>query len=90
VAAGKTGLTFPLPLRFLAAGLAVQLGRVLQDEVDYLKAGNRLLRERLGTKRIRLTDAERRRLATLGNRQVVADRDPLHTEGFRRSRSCAG
>jgi hypothetical protein len=35
-------------------------------QVDYLKAENLLLREKLGTKRVRLTDAERRRLAMLG------------------------
>jgi hypothetical protein len=38
----------------------------LQAQVDYLKAENLLLREQLGTKRVRLTDAERRRLAMLG------------------------
>jgi hypothetical protein len=64
--AQKIGLTIPLPLQILAAWLAVWLGRVLQEQVDFLKAENRLLREKLGTKRIRLTDAERRRLATLG------------------------
>jgi transposase InsO family protein len=61
-----TGALLPLPLQFLAAWLAVWLGRVLQEQVDYLKAENRLLRERLGTKQVRLTDSERRRLATLG------------------------
>ena len=35
-------------------------------QVDYLKAENLLLREQLGTKRVRLTDAERTRLAMLG------------------------
>jgi putative transposase len=67
-AAQKTGLTLPLPLQFLAAWLAVWLGRVLQEQVDFLKAENRLLREKLGGKRIRLTDAERRRLAMLSQR----------------------
>ncbi len=33
-----------------------------------MKAENLLLREKLGTKRVRLTDAERRRLAMLGKR----------------------
>jgi hypothetical protein len=58
----KTTLNLPLPLRFLAAWIGVWLGRVLQTQVDYLKAENLLLREKLCTKRVRLTDAERRRL----------------------------
>jgi transposase InsO family protein len=66
MAARETRLSLPLPLQFLAAWLAVWLGRVLQEQVDYLKAENRLLREKLGPKRVRLTEAERRRLATLG------------------------
>ena len=66
MAARRTGLDLPLPLQFLAAWLAVWLGRVLQDQVDYLKAENHLLREKLGPKRVMLTDAERRRLAMLG------------------------
>jgi hypothetical protein len=61
-----TGAMLPLPLQFMAAWLAVWLGRVLQEQIDYLKAENQLLQEKLGTKRVRLTDAERRRLATLG------------------------
>ena len=62
----KTFLNLPLPLQFLAAWIGVWLGRVLQAQVDYLKAENLILREKLGTKRARLTDAERRRLAMLG------------------------
>jgi hypothetical protein len=53
-----TGAMLPLPLQFLAAWLAVCFGRVLQEQVDYLKAENRLLREKLGTKPVHLTDAE--------------------------------
>jgi putative transposase len=60
------GSTLPLPPQFLAAWLAVWLGRVLQQEVDCLMAENRVLCERLGNKRLRLTVAERRRLAVLG------------------------
>jgi putative transposase len=56
----------PLPLQFLAAWLAVWLGRVLQREVDYLMSENRVLRERVGDKKLRLTVGERRRLAVLG------------------------
>jgi hypothetical protein len=93
----KTGLTLPLPLHFLAAWLAVWLGHVLREQVDFLRAENPLLREKLGTKGIRLTDAEPRRLATLGEKlgrkglaavatiasPETTDRDPLYTKGFR-------
>jgi putative transposase len=61
------GSMLPLPLQFLAAWLAVWLGRVLQQEVDYSMAENRILREKLGGK-MRLTDADRRRLAVLGKK----------------------
>jgi hypothetical protein len=61
-----SGLTLPLSLQFLAAWLAVWLASVLQEQVDYLRAENRLLWEKLGAKRLQLTDAERRRLAILG------------------------
>jgi hypothetical protein len=57
MSARKSALTLPLPLQFLAAWLAVWLERVLQAQVDYLGAENRLLRERLGAKRLQLTDA---------------------------------
>jgi len=40
----------PLPVQFLASWLAVWLGRVLQQEVDYLMAENRVLCKRLGRK----------------------------------------
>jgi hypothetical protein len=66
MSARKSALTLPVLLQFLAAWLAVWLGRALQEQVEYLKAENLLLREKLGTQRVMLTDAERRRLATLG------------------------
>jgi hypothetical protein len=56
----------PLPLPFLTAWLTVWLGRVLQQQVDYLVAENRILKERLGDRKLQLTDADRRRLAVLG------------------------
>lgn len=68
MAARRTGPELPLPLQFLAAWLAVWFARVLQEQVDYLKRENLLLQEKLGGKRIRLTDAERGRLATLGKK----------------------
>jgi transposase len=64
--ASTTGPALPLPLQFLAAWLAVWLGRVLQQQVDYLKAENRALKEKLGGRRLQFDDATRRRLAVLG------------------------
>jgi hypothetical protein len=43
MAVRRTGLDLPMPLQFLAAWLAVWLGRVLQEQVEYLKAENLLL-----------------------------------------------
>ncbi len=53
MAARRIGLTLPPSLQFLAGWLGMWLGRVLQEQVEFLKAENRLLREKLGTKRIR-------------------------------------
>jgi hypothetical protein len=52
----------------LAAWLGVSFARVLQQQVDYLKAENRVLKKRLGANKLRLTDADRRRLAVLGKK----------------------
>ena len=71
MATTTTSPNLPLQLQFLAAWIGVWLGRVLQEQVDYLKAETHLLREQLGTKRLRLTDADRRRLAMLGRALVV-------------------
>ena len=56
----------PMPLQFLAAWLAVWFQRALQQQVDYLMAENRILKEKLGDRKLDLTNADRRRLAILG------------------------
>jgi hypothetical protein len=52
------------------------------DVIDYLQEENRVLKERLGGRRIRFTDAERRRLSrkayTLG-RKVLNELETLVT-----------
>jgi putative transposase len=71
-----SGPTLLLPLQFLAAWLGVSFARVLQQQVDYLKAENRVLKKRLWENKLRLTDADRRRLAVLGKklgRKVLAE-----------------
>jgi hypothetical protein len=64
--AGPLGSILPLPLQFLAAWLAVWFARALQRQVDYLMAENKILKERLGDRKLQLTNADRRRLAILG------------------------
>ena len=64
----------PLPIQFLLLMLVGWVSRQQQDVIAYLKAENEALREQLGGKRLRFTDAQRRRLARaaklLGRRQL--------------------
>jgi len=69
------GSMLPMPLQFLAAWLAVWFQRELRKQVDYLMAENRILKEKLGDRKLDLTNADRRRLAVLGKelgRKVLA------------------
>lgn len=54
------------PWQLLSVMVAGILNEQQQRMIDYLKEENRVLREQLGTKQIRLTDNQRRRLALLG------------------------
>ena len=67
------------PLQLLLAIFAGWVNRHQLDAIEYLQEENRVLKERLGGRRIRFTDAERCRLArkahTLG-RKVLNE---LHT-----------
>src|SRR5487761_2516342 len=71
------------PRTFLArlvASMGCWLERQAVAQVDYLKAENRLLRARLGRRRILFTDPERRTLAALAKEigsKVLRDLDPL-------------
>jgi hypothetical protein len=60
------------PLRFVLGALAGWVNQQQRDVIDYLQEENRVLREQLGPRRLRFTDAQRRRLAakaeTLGRR----------------------
>ncbi len=58
----------PTVLRFLILTLAGWLNRHQEDRVDYLREENRVLRELLGRQPLRLSDAQRRRLAVRGKR----------------------
>jgi hypothetical protein len=52
-----------LPLQFLMLIFAGWISRHQQDVIDYLEEENRALRERMGGKRLRFIDQQRRRLA---------------------------
>ena len=53
-----------LQLQFLMLIFAGWVNRSQQDVIGYLQEENRILREQLGGKRLRFTDAQRRRLAS--------------------------
>jgi putative transposase len=55
-------------LQFLILTAAGWINRQQEDAIDYLMAENRVLKEQLGGKRLRLTDSQRRRLAVRGKR----------------------
>ena len=64
------------PLQVLLAGLAGWLNRHQQNVIAYLVEENRVMKEQLGGKRLRLTDDQRRRLAAKAERlgRKVLDR----------------
>ena len=51
------------PFRLLLISLAGYLNQQQQEVIDYLQEENRVLREQLGSTRLRLNDDQRRRLA---------------------------
>ncbi len=54
------------PWQILVAAMAGWITRQQDAVIDYLREENRVLEEQLGRKRLRLTDAQRRRLAVRG------------------------
>ena len=56
------------PLTILLLMLAGWINRQQQEMIEYLKEENKILREKLGGKRLLLTDRQRRRLAILGKK----------------------
>lgn len=56
------------PMGMLSMMLAGWVNRHQQDVIAYLKEENKVLREKLGTRRILLNDSQRMRLARLGKR----------------------
>ncbi len=58
----------PKPHTMLLMMLAGWINRHQQDMIEYLKTENKILREKLGKKRLLLNDSQRRRLAILGKK----------------------
>jgi len=57
---------FPFALQLLVLIVSGWVNRRQQLAIEYLLEENRVLREQLGNRRLRLTDAQRRRLAVRG------------------------
>jgi putative transposase len=56
------------PFRFVLISLAGWMNEQQQFAIDYLREENRVLREQLGGRRVRLNDDQRRRLAAKAKR----------------------
>ncbi len=54
------------PGQILVAPLAGWMGRQQDAVIEYFREENRVLKQQLGSRRLRLTDAQRRRLAVRG------------------------
>jgi hypothetical protein len=54
------------PWQMLVAALAGWISREQDAVIEYLREENRVLKQQLGRKRLRLTDDQRRRLAVRG------------------------
>ena len=70
------------PWSFLLVTLAGWINRQQLEVIEYLKEENRVLKDRLGGKRIRFTDKERRRLAVRAKalgRQALQELETLVT-----------
>ena len=75
-------VTSLFPLQYLIAALALWLNRQQQEVIDYLKEENRMLKAKLGGRKLHFTDAEGRRLAIRANavgRKLLGQIDTLVT-----------
>jgi hypothetical protein len=57
-----------VPLRILIVTLAGWVNRHQLEVIQYLREENRIFKEHVGGRRLRLTDVQRRRLAVNGHR----------------------
>jgi hypothetical protein len=71
-----------MPLQFLILLVSGWIARRQGEAIEYLRAENRVLRARIGCRRLRFTDAERRLLAEKGKpigRKLLAEMASLAT-----------
>src|SRR6202171_1310884 len=64
------------PFRFVLIAVAGWMNQRQQQAIDYLREENRVLREQLGRRRLRLNDDQRRRLAAKAKglgRKILAE-----------------
>ena len=61
------------PLQYAIAAFGLWLNRQQQEVIDYLKEENRLLKEKLGDRKLHFTDAERRRLGPVSTKLQYKD-----------------
>ena len=60
------------PFRFVLIAVAGWMNQRQLEIIDYLREENRVLREQLGRRRLRLTDDQRRRLAAKAKGAALA------------------
>ena len=72
------------PWQLLVVAAAGWVNRDQQAIISYLQEENRVLREQLGSKRLRLTDDQRRRLAAKGKLlgRLIPDSSPPNFDNF--------
>jgi putative transposase len=76
------------PFRFVVIAVAGWMNQKQQHAIDYLREENRILREQLGTRRLRFTDDQRRRLATKAKLTGAGGPDGSGESGLGISEDC--
>src|SRR5262244_2910844 len=71
------------PFRFLLIAVAGWMNQHQLQAIDYLREENRVLREQLGPRRLRLNDDQRRRLAAAGISSTCGRRSAASARHFR-------
>ncbi len=76
------------PLQYVIAASALWLNRQQQEVIDYLKEENRLLKEKVGDRKLHFTDAERHRLGQRPEQSCLPARFSLSSIRWSRQTPC--